>query len=69
MIELAEGEFAFKGHCKQVDEELALVVMEYVPGPQSLHDALPVIALYLPGSHAEQAPPSGPVVPGAHTVT
>ena len=60
---LETGAFAFEGHAKHTDAALALTVAEYVATPQSVHAALPVLVLYLPATHAEQTPPSGPENP------
>ena len=37
--------------------------VEYLPAPQSVHAAEPAVVLYLPATHCEHAPPSGPVQP------
>ena len=42
------------------------VVMEYLPAPQSMHEAAPVTALNFPASHATHVPPFGPVWPALH---
>ena len=57
------------GHDTQVDDAVAPDTAEYVFTPQSTHDSLPVVDLYLPDRHVAQAPPSGPVVPGPHLET
>jgi hypothetical protein len=36
------------------------------PSGQAMHSAEPVAALYVPASHAEQGPPSGPLYPALH---
>ena len=38
----------------------APVAVEYLPAAQSVQSALPAVALYLPATHAEHGPPSGP---------
>jgi hypothetical protein len=69
MTVLELGAFVFEGQVKHVDKALAPTAAEYVPVPQSVHTTLPLLVLYLPATHSEQTPPSGPVVPGAHTLT
>ena len=61
--ELELGAFVFAGQATQVEDALAPAVPEYVASPQSVQAALPVIALYFPAAHAEQAPASGPEYP------
>ena len=61
--ELELGAFAFEGHARQVDKALAPTTAEYVAVPQSVHAALPALVLYLPATHPEHTPPSGPVNP------
>jgi hypothetical protein len=56
----------FDGHAIQVAASVAPVVVEYMPAPQLVHNALPVLILYLPATHAEQTPPLGPVKPTLH---
>ncbi len=51
----------FDGHAIQVAASVAPVVVEYTPAPQFVHNALPVPIVYLPATHAEHTPPSGPV--------
>jgi hypothetical protein len=51
------------GHVTQVAANVAPVLVEYVPAPQSVHAALPVWILYLPATQAVHEPPSGPVNP------
>jgi hypothetical protein len=41
----------------------APIAAEYVPAPQSVHAADPVVTLYFPGTHAAHGSPSGPVDP------
>jgi hypothetical protein len=50
---LCAGELEFAGHVIQVDEP---VVPEYVPILQTLQTSSPLTFLYLPASHAVQAP-------------
>ena len=64
--ELDIGELEPTGHTTQVVATVAPVVVEYVAAAQSVHTALPVMALYLPTAHAEQTPPFGPVKPTLH---
>jgi hypothetical protein len=61
--ELGLGELELAGHAIHVVATVAPTVVEYVPAPQSVHAALPVAVLYLPATHGEQTPPSGPVKP------
>ncbi len=60
------GAFALEGQAKHVDEALAPTAAEYVADPQSVHTALPLLVLYLPATHVEQTPPSGPEDPALH---
>ena len=57
---LCAGELESAGHDKQVDEP---VVSEYVPLLQTLQTASPLTPLYLPATHAVQAPPLWPQNP------
>ncbi len=61
--ELALGELELAGHATHVVATVAPVVVEYVPAPQSVHAALPVIFLCFPATQATHGPPSGPVKP------
>ena len=47
-------------HLSQDLSEVAPVLNENLPGPQSEHPALPELGLNLPGRHSVQAPPWGP---------
>ena len=67
-VVLELGAFAFVGHVRQVDEVLAPTATEYVAVPQSVHAALPALVLYLPATHAVQAP-TGPVLPAGQSNT
>ena len=49
-----------------VDAVVAADVVEYLPAVHSVHVAAPADVLYLPGSQAVQACPSGPVKPALH---
>ena len=60
--ELALYEIEFEGHARHVPSTIACVLVEYVPAPQSVHAALPVLVLYLPATQAMHEP-SGPVYP------
>ena len=60
---LETGAFEFEGHVRQVDKALAPTAAEYVAVPQSVHVSLPLVVLYLPATHPEHTPPSGPVNP------
>lgn len=64
---LAAAELEFAGHAAQVEFAVAATADEYVPTPQAVHAALPLLGLYLPGTHAEHPPPSAPVDPALHT--
>jgi hypothetical protein len=66
MTELDAAELEFVGHVKHTDDVLAPTVVEYVPTPQSVHAALPLVVLYLPATQVEHTPPSGPVNPALH---
>ena len=63
---LPGGECEFAGQLRQEPTAEAARVAEYVPAPQSVHSAEPMPLLYVPATHAEQDPPSGPVFPGSH---
>ena len=65
--ELELGAFALAGQATQVEDALAPTVTEYVVIPQPVHAALPLLVLYLPATHPEHTPPSGPVNPALHT--
>ena len=60
LTELEIGAFEFKGQDKHVDKALAPTVAEYDATPQSVQATLPAFVLYLPATHAEQTPVSGP---------
>jgi hypothetical protein len=62
-VVLELGAFEFEGQVEHVDEALAPTAAEYVPVPQSVHAALPLLVLYLPATHVEQTPPFGPEDP------
>ena len=64
---LATAELESAGHAAQVAFTVAATVTEYVATPQSVHAALPLLVLYLPGTHAEHRPPAAPVNPSLHT--
>jgi hypothetical protein len=61
--ELPDGELEPGGHSKQVVEEPAAVLDEYLPLGQSTHLEDPFTALYLPPSHATHSTPSSDVSP------
>ena len=69
IAELDTTEFEFTGHDTQVETAVAPTATEYEPTSQSVHATLPLIVLYLPATHAEQTPPSGPVLPASHPGT
>jgi hypothetical protein len=60
---LCVGEYEFERHATQAAAAVAPTVGEYVPAPQSMHAALPVLDLYVPATHAEHVPPFTPVNP------
>ena len=64
---LAAAELESAGHTTQVSFTVAATADEYVPTPQSVHAALSLVGLYVPGTHAEHPPPSAPVNPALHT--
>ena len=45
------GELELAGQARHAAADVAAVVEEYVPGPQSMHAAEPVTLLYFPGTH------------------
>ena len=47
--------------------KVAPVAVEYVPAPQLLQSADPVISLYFPATHATHGPPPAPVNPELQT--
>lgn len=63
---LAAGDELLVGQVLHVPELVAAPTVEYVFGPQSVHTADPVPALYLPAAQPVQVPPSGPVNPMLH---
>ncbi len=56
-------EFEFSGHPTHVVEP---ETAEYVPAPQSVHVATPVVPLNLPATHSVHGPPFGPDEPALH---
>ena len=60
---LAAGECECVGHVMQAPDDVAPMLGEKVPIPQSLHVALPEAALNLPATHSEHGPPLQPVAP------
>ena len=50
----------------QVAACVARVLVEYVPGKQSVHAALPLLVLYFPATQPVHGPPFGPVKPALH---
>ena len=67
MDELELTEIEFTGQATQVEETFDPTVDEYVPTLQSVQLALPLMFLYLPGTHAEHSPLFAPVYPAMHT--
>ena len=57
------GDTVPAGQVRQVDALVAPVEAEYVPAPHGVQVALPVAILYVPATHDEQTPPSGPLYP------
>ena len=53
----------FAGLAKQADSEVWPVSGKYFPAAHTLHSAEPLTPLYVPGAHAAQGPPCGPVKP------
>ena len=51
------------------DSESAPTAVEYLPDPQKLHEAEPVLVLYVPAGHRTHGPPSFPFVPALHLHT
>ena len=51
------------GQAAHIVPNVAPAVGEYFPAAQSVQTALPVAILYLPATHREHTPPSGPVDP------
>ncbi len=60
---LPSGELEFDGQALHVEFAEAPTAVEYFPVPQFEQVAVPLKALYLPASHAEHVPPSGPENP------
>jgi hypothetical protein len=63
---LSPGELEFAGHVKQLVTAEAPVEAEYLPAAQLVHPALPLVSLYVPATHGEHGPPSGPEYPALH---
>ena len=63
IVELEMVAFALDGQVKQVDDVLEPIVSEYVLTEQSVYSTLPLIVLYLSGTHDEYGPPLAPVYP------
>ncbi len=64
--ELPLGEMEPAGQVMHVVEIVAPVLVEYVPDPQSVHTALPLLGLYFPATQTLHGPPFGPVNPVLH---
>ena len=66
---LAPGiyEKLFCGHMVHVASRISPLSVEYFPLAQLAQDADPLTSLNLPGSHAVQFSPSGPVYPKLQT--
>jgi len=62
-VEPRVSEYQFAGHPTHASAPIDPTVDEYVPAAQSKHATLPPLVLYLPATHAEHTPPSGPVNP------
>ena len=54
------------GHCTHINDSFAPSDAENVPFLQSVHVPGPLMFLYLPATHCEHVPPSGPEKPGTH---
>lgn len=65
-VEVALREVESLGHATQVATAVAPAVVEYVPVAQDVHNALPVLILYLPTMQAVHTTPFGPVNPTSH---
>ncbi len=52
---------------RQAEAAVCPVSAWYEFGRQSVQSALPAAGLYLPATHAEHVPPSGPEKPATHT--
>ncbi len=61
------GEFENVGQLTHEISAEAPGIVEYVPTPQSVHDAEPVVDFHVPAAHVLHVPPSGPVVPVLQT--
>lgn len=66
IAELETGEFVLEGHAVHTIASTAATAAEYVPAPQSVHGALPIVSLYFPAVQAVHVPPLGPVKPKLH---
>ena len=60
---LPAGEVVNTTQSVHVALKVAPVLVEYLPVPQSVHTALPLLVLYLPAAQEAQEPASGPVNP------
>jgi ABC-type cobalt transport system substrate-binding protein len=67
ITELDASELEFAGQDTHTAEAVAPTATEYKPTAQSVHTTLPLLVLYLPATHAEHTPPSGPVKPALQT--
>ena len=56
----------FAGHCVHADSDFWETNTLYLPAPQSVHAADPVVPFHCPALHAAHALPSGPVYPVLH---
>jgi len=57
------------GHARHAAAVVAATDVEYVPAPQLVHAAEPVVLLYEPAAHAAHGPPLGPVYPALQSAT
>lgn len=64
---LPGDENEFNSHDVHVLVSIAAVNIEYSPALQLVHMDDPGASLYVPGTHATQEPPSGPVYPTLQT--
>ncbi len=63
---LAAAELEDAGQLEHVLSAEAPGVVEYLPAPQSMHEAAPVTALNFPAPHARHVLLFGPVWPALH---
>jgi hypothetical protein len=67
MPALPSTEEEFPGHATHAAADTAVMAVLYKLTPQNVQAWEPAVALYLPATHAEHGPQSGPVYPAMQT--